>query len=92
MEAMSSQLARFVDAVAEAVALHGEDEQRWFADWSADFDEAQRDGDHEAATLLVDTLVAFNAWLSGQAGGASHGRARAVAEFPARHDAEGRRP
>lgn len=36
---MTSQLAEFMDAVAEAVALHGEDEQRWFADWSADFED-----------------------------------------------------
>jgi hypothetical protein len=60
---MSSQLAGVVDAVAEAVALHGEDEQRWLADWCADFEQAQREGDHEAAKLLLDALVAFGAWL-----------------------------
>jgi hypothetical protein len=60
---MSSQLAGFVEAVGEAVALHGEHEQRWFVDWCADFDEAQREGDDEAATLLLDTLVAFGVWL-----------------------------
>lgn len=72
---MTSQLAEFMDAVADAVALHGEDEQRWFADWSADFEQAQREGDHEAATLLLDALVAFNAWLGtqGEASAASRG-------------------
>jgi hypothetical protein len=68
---MSSQLRNFVDSVEELVALHGDDEQRWFVDWCAEFDDAQREGDHEAATLLLDTLVAFNAWLC------SHGNAAA---------------
>jgi hypothetical protein len=75
METMTSQLAEFVDAVADAVALRGEDEQRWFADWSADFEQAQREGDDETATLLLDTLVAFNAWLGsrGETSAASRG-------------------
>jgi hypothetical protein len=71
MVAVSTGLAGFVDAVAEAVQARGPDERRWFADWRADFDEAQRDGEGETATLLLDALVAFNAWLC-----ANHDRAR----------------
>lgn len=60
---MSTQLAGFVDAVAELVESRGPDEQSWFAEWCADFEEARREGDDAAATLLLDALVAFNAWL-----------------------------
>jgi hypothetical protein len=63
---MSAQLAGFVDAVAELVEAHGPDERSWFAAWCADFEEAGREGDDAAATLLLDALVAFNAWLGGK--------------------------
>jgi hypothetical protein len=60
---MSTQLAGFVDAVAELVESRGPYERSWFAKWCADFDEAEREGDDAAGTLLLDALVAFNAWL-----------------------------
>ncbi len=60
---MTTELAGFVNAVADAVHVRGPDERRWFADWRADFDEAQREGEDETATLLLDALVAFDAWL-----------------------------
>lgn len=60
---MSVEFSGFVDAVAEFVELHGPDEQHWFADWCADFDDAQRECDNGRVTLLLDALIAFNAWL-----------------------------
>jgi hypothetical protein len=63
---MSTQLAGFVDAVAELVESRGPDKRSWLAEWCADFEEAGREGDDAATTLLLDALVAFNAWLVGK--------------------------
>ena len=62
---MSTELSGCVDHVAELVGLRGPDERRCFADWSADFDDARCGGVNGSVTLLLDALVAFNAWLCG---------------------------
>jgi hypothetical protein len=60
---MSTQFAEFLSGVADLVESLGADEQSWFAEWRADFEEAQREGDDGTMTLLLDALVAFDAWL-----------------------------
>lgn len=59
-----TELAGYIQEVAERASGRGDDEREWFEGWLAEFTEATENMDDEASALLVDVLVAWDRWLS----------------------------
>lgn len=54
--------AGLISDVADRVGRRGSVEREWFADWSEEFAAASVGGDEDECQLLLDALVAFDAW------------------------------
>lgn len=52
----------FIAAAGERIASRGRQERRWYEGWRNDYDGAVAAGDDDACELLLDVLVAFDAF------------------------------
>jgi hypothetical protein len=63
-ERTSAGAYRLIHDVVDKVSRRGVDVQEWVASWSLEFAQASEAGDEDSCELMLDTLVAFDAWLS----------------------------